>query len=311
MLTPAEILGPNGRIAARLAHYETRPQQLAMADAVADAIARGPPPGRRGRHRRRQELRLPGAGDSGRRRARRFATEPRPRRVVISTHTISLQEQLIHKDLPLLNSVIPLEFSAVLVKGRHNYLSLRRLRLARDRASQPVSPRRGIRRSCDDLRTWSRRHGRRLAGRSRLSPAAARLGRSRKRQRQLPGPPMPDLQRLLLLPGPPPRAKRADSGRQSRAVLQRPGPARAGASILPDYDVVIFDEAHTIESVASDHLGVQRFGRADRVHAQQALQRPHQPRPAGASQAWPKRSKKWNAAAIGPTSSSTRLADRL
>ena len=31
---------------------------------------------------------------------------------------------------------------------------------------------------------------------------------------------------------------------------------RAGASILPDYDAVIFDEAHTIEPVASDHLGV-------------------------------------------------------
>jgi len=31
---------------------------------------------------------------------------------------------------------------------------------------------------------------------------------------------------------------------------------RSGASILPDYDVVIFDEAHNLESVASDHLGV-------------------------------------------------------
>ena len=60
------------------------------------------------------------------------------RRVVISTHTISLQEQLISRDLPLLNSVIPLEFSAVLVKGRQNYVSLRRLQLATERAkSQP------------------------------------------------------------------------------------------------------------------------------------------------------------------------------
>src|SRR5438552_3132633 len=46
-----------------------------------------------------------------------FAAErqkPR-RRVILSTHTISLQEQLLHKDLPLLRSVIPDEFSAVLV----------------------------------------------------------------------------------------------------------------------------------------------------------------------------------------------------
>src|SRR5262245_21215677 len=56
------------------------------------------------------------------------------RRVIISTHTISLQEQLIAKDIPFLNSVIPLEFTAVLVKGRQNYLSLRRLRLANERA---------------------------------------------------------------------------------------------------------------------------------------------------------------------------------
>src|SRR5207249_5002677 len=55
-------------------------------------------------------------------------------RVVVATHTISLQEQLIQKDLPLLNAVIPLEFSAVLVKGRGNYLSKRRLANALDRA---------------------------------------------------------------------------------------------------------------------------------------------------------------------------------
>src|SRR5205809_8133932 len=39
------------------------------------------------------------------------------RRIILSTHTISLQEQLLQKDLPLLRSVIPDEFSAVLVKG--------------------------------------------------------------------------------------------------------------------------------------------------------------------------------------------------
>ena len=38
MLSPAEILGPSGRIAARLPNYEHRDEQLAMADAVADAI---------------------------------------------------------------------------------------------------------------------------------------------------------------------------------------------------------------------------------------------------------------------------------
>ena len=54
-------------------------------------------------------------------------------RVVICTNTISLQEQLIEKDIPLLNAVIPEEFSSVLVKGRGNYVSLRRLKLASER----------------------------------------------------------------------------------------------------------------------------------------------------------------------------------
>src|SRR5262245_46068713 len=49
-------------------------------------------------------------------------------KVVVSTHTISLQEQLITKDIPFLNAVLPVEFSAVLVKGRSNYISLRRLK---------------------------------------------------------------------------------------------------------------------------------------------------------------------------------------
>ena len=56
------------------------------------------------------------------------------------------------------------------------------------------------------------------------------------------------------------------------------------ASILPNYDVVIFDEAHTLEAVAGDHLGLsdhQRPGRVTRLR--QALQRPHESRAAGAS----------------------------
>src|SRR6185437_7959259 len=55
-------------------------------------------------------------------------------RVVLSTHTISLQEQLIRKDIPFLASVMPQPFTATLVKGRSNYLSLRRLRVAQQRA---------------------------------------------------------------------------------------------------------------------------------------------------------------------------------
>src|SRR4029079_9630296 len=136
MLTSAEILGPTGRIAARLEHYETRPQQLAMAEAVAGAIRQkrhliaeaGTGIGKSFAYLVPAILAVAQNGEEG------AAAEP-SRRVIVSTHTISLQEQLIQKDVRLLNSVIPLEFSAVLVKGRHNYLSLRRLGLASARAA--------------------------------------------------------------------------------------------------------------------------------------------------------------------------------
>src|SRR5689334_15212454 len=57
------------------------------------------------------------------------------KRIVISTHTISLQEQLIEKDIPLIRSVYPDEFTAVLCKGRSNYLCKRRLEQTRQRQS--------------------------------------------------------------------------------------------------------------------------------------------------------------------------------
>src|SRR4249920_43821 len=57
------------------------------------------------------------------------------KKVVVSTHTISLQEQLIEKDIPLLQAVYPDEFTAVLVKGRSNYLCKRRLEQTRQRQS--------------------------------------------------------------------------------------------------------------------------------------------------------------------------------
>ena len=58
------------------------------------------------------------------------ATADPKTKVVVSTHTIALQEQLLSKDIPFLRSVMPQEFSAVLVKGRSNYISLRRLDVA-------------------------------------------------------------------------------------------------------------------------------------------------------------------------------------
>ncbi len=52
------------------------------------------------------------------------------KKAIVSTHTINLQEQLLHKDIPILKKVLPIEFEAALMKGRQNYLCPRRLERA-------------------------------------------------------------------------------------------------------------------------------------------------------------------------------------
>ena len=56
------------------------------------------------------------------------------KRVVVSTNTINLQQQLVKKDIPLIQKAFPKAFEAALVKGRSNYVCLRKLHEA---ASQP------------------------------------------------------------------------------------------------------------------------------------------------------------------------------
>src|SRR5436190_615799 len=103
-----QILSPGGLIASRLERYEPRPQQLEMAQAVADAIAG------------KSHLMVEAATGVGKSfsylvPAILAATKSKDCRVVISTHTISLQEQLVHKDIPFLQKVMPDPFTATLV----------------------------------------------------------------------------------------------------------------------------------------------------------------------------------------------------
>ena len=133
----ADVLGPGGVIARRLPGYEPRPEQLAMAEAVENALANkkhliaeaGTGVGKSFAYLIPAILSAQGnQGD---------ATEgKKKKRIIVSTHTISLQEQLINHDIPFLQAVLPVEFSAVLVKGRGNYISLRRLDKAVQRSSQ-------------------------------------------------------------------------------------------------------------------------------------------------------------------------------
>jgi ATP-dependent DNA helicase DinG len=116
------ILGPAGVVAGSLAGYEERPEQLRMAHAVGEAFNRG-------------QLALIEAG-TGTGKSLAYLVPAllwaltNEERVVVSTNTINLQEQLIRKDLPFLQRATGLQFRAVLVKGRNNYLCRRRAETA-------------------------------------------------------------------------------------------------------------------------------------------------------------------------------------
>ncbi len=280
MESPEEFLAPDGRLAARVAGWESRPQQLEMAAVVAEAI-RG----------RRHAIVEAGTGvgkslaylipavlaatedqvteddihqppdiepdwdaevDTA---ADDAAARPRPRRVVISTHTIALQEQLIDKDIPLVASVMPREFSAVLVKGRGNYVSLRRLALAVERGGS-LFPEDAEVKELHELASWARSSGDGSLADLPTVPSPAVWDEIQSDSGNCMGRACPTYQRCHYY-----AARRRIQHAQVLVVnhalfFSDLALRQGGASLLPAYDVVIFDEAHMVEGVASDHLGI-------------------------------------------------------
>ena len=118
---PAELralMAPGGAVASALPRFERREEQLRMMDAVAETLNEG------------GQLLVEAGTGTGKSMAYLlpavyFAVR-NGRRVVVSTNTINLQDQLYQKDIPALQACLPIEFRAALLKGRANYLCLRR-----------------------------------------------------------------------------------------------------------------------------------------------------------------------------------------
>ncbi len=248
-MSTSSILGPGGAIAKRLTRYESRPQQLKMADAVADAIA--------DRHHLMVEAGT-GVGKSFAYLvpAIQAALADKNCRVVISTHTISLQEQLVHKDIPFLQSVMPEPFTAALVKGRSNYLSLRRLRGAQQRASALLGEPSSIQ-QLNQIGQWSCATLDGSRSDLKLQPLPAVWDLVESDSGNCLGRKCQDYAKCFYY-----KARKQMAGAHLLIVnhslfFSDLALRRQGASLLPDYQVVIFDEAHTLEDVAADHLGIQ------------------------------------------------------
>lgn len=242
-----DILGSSGLIARKLPTYELRAPQLEMAEAVAAAFDAG------------EHLIVEAGTGVGKSFAYLVPAIERVTRsggrVVISTHTIALQEQLIHKDIPFLQSVFPDPFTAVLVKGRANYLGLRRL--ARSSGRQDVLFDAGTELSeLHRIEDWA--YGTDDGSLSDLlrRPNARVWDRVRSDGDDCLGRKCPHYEKCFYQ-----RARKKASEAQllivNHALLFSDLAIRAeGASILPDYDYLVLDEAHTVEGVAGDHLGI-------------------------------------------------------
>ena len=109
-----ELLGPNGPIALVLGDYEHRPAQVKMAQTVWQAITEG-----------RDALIEAGTG-TGKSIAYIVPILLHGKPLIVSTANKALQGQLYEKDVPLVRQALGLEFDTVLIKGRQNYVCLRR-----------------------------------------------------------------------------------------------------------------------------------------------------------------------------------------
>ncbi|MBO0681928.1 MAG: hypothetical protein J2P45_02130 [Candidatus Dormibacteraeota bacterium] len=118
--TLAALLGPDGPLAQGFPGYEQREAQLQMLLAVAQTMQRG------------GTLVVEAGTGTGKSLAYLVPAAARAvsrgQRVVIATHTHTLQDQLMEKDIPALRQWLPWEVRACLLKGRSNYVSLRRWR---------------------------------------------------------------------------------------------------------------------------------------------------------------------------------------
>lgn len=248
-----EILGPRGPVAAKLAHYEERPQQRDLAAAVDRVMRHGG--------------RLMAEAGTGVGKSFAYlvpaiaAAAERGERVVIATHTIALQEQLLGKDVPFLTGLLPAEFSVVLAKGRGNYLCLRRMNLAK-RSGRELFDAEQDERDLARVIEWSETTD--DGTRQTLDPAPSNAVwmRVNAEAGNCMGRACDFYDRCHYQAG----RRRLQNANiivaNHHFLFADMSLRRSGAQLLPDFDHLVLDEAHALEDVAGEYLGlrVSKFG---------------------------------------------------
>lgn len=227
--------------------YEHRPEQLRMADATARTLERG------------GVLLVEAGTGTGKTLAYLTASVAAERPVIVSTGTKNLQDQIVKKDIPLLEAALGRPIGAVCLKGLGNYLCLRKLEAARRAAplldldeaallgriaswadETETGDRAELEDLPEDLPLW----------RELAADAESRLG------------PRCPYNELCFVT----RARR-EAEEAAVVVVNHHlffadlALRESAAKVLPDYDCVVFDEAHQIEGVATEFFGLRVSGR--------------------------------------------------
>ncbi len=242
-----DVLGPGSPLSRTLPGWEHREGQLAMAEAVERALDE------------EHHLFVEAGTGTGKTLAYLVPAVLSGRKVIISTATRALQEQIFVKDLPIVAEALAahgVSFRAALMKGLANYVCLRRLGEAR------ASGERALDGALERIADWARRSesGDRaeLADlpedseiwRAVASSTETRIGAGcqhfeacfvTRMRREAEEAQIVVVNHHLLL---------AD-------LALRRGKRGAYAGVLPAYDAVVFDEAHQVEDVATDFFGVR------------------------------------------------------
>ncbi len=248
MTDARELLGPDGPLADAIPGFQARNEQQALAEAVEDTIAGA-----------RTLIAEAGTG-IGKTYAYLVPALRSGRRVIVSTGTRTLQDQLYHKDLPVVRRILDLPVRTALLKGRNNYLCLYRL----DQAE--ADPRSDAPRTLDELqriREWAAttRSGDiaeladvpadRPVWSSATSTADNCLGQDCP------------LYADCFLMGARKRAQEADLVVVNHHLLMADMALKEGGygEVLPGADAYILDEAHQLPDVAAQFFGLSLTSR--------------------------------------------------
>ncbi len=243
-----EIFGKGGLIAKHHKDYEHRAGQIKMAEAVLNAFEE------------KKHLIVEAGTGTGKTLAYLVpavaASLATNKRVIISTGTKNLQEQLMEKDIPFLQKIMPKKFTAAYMKGRSNYACLYKIKKAE---SQPILEGLDEMDYFDEVRQWSRETE--TGDRAELTSLPENISfwtRINAKSESCIGQQCPDFEACFITKMRQ-RAEDADIVIVNHHLFFADLNVRGNqyGKVLPDYGAVIFDEAHLIEDIAADYFGFQ------------------------------------------------------